>query len=172
MSRISYRKGIMLLVLLLAFVGLGYIMKSNPHQNLQQGVMQSAKKIHDYYRDQPGYWQLSTNTAKEDGLIATELLQYTEYDVQVGQGLEGESGLPSDLSFNIVLKNLNKSACINLSEMPIDINSRLLLQQIQIINSAQQVVYTWGGNPALPIGKYWARHICEPRNNMIVWTFQ
>lgn len=151
---------------------LGYIFGRNPHLDLQQGVWQTAQKIHSYYRDRPGYWQLSTNTAKEDELIAQELLQYKEYDVQIGQGVDGENGLPSDLTFNIVLKHLNKSACINLSEMPLPKDIQLILQQISIINEEHHTEYSWGGDDALPIAKYATREICAPRDNTLIWTFQ
>lgn len=153
-------------------ISLVYILNHNPYYAIQKDILQSAAKIHNYYRDRPGYWQLSTNTAKEDGLVEKRLISHLEYDIQVGQGLEGENSLPSHLNFNIVLKHLNKSACINLSEMPIDEENRLILQQITIINARQNVEFTWGGTNALPIQKYTARQICEPSENTLVWTFQ
>lgn len=168
-----YLKNIVLILLvLLAFGCLSYVFIHNPHQDLQQGVWQTALKIRSYYRDQPGYWQLATNTAKEDGLIAQELLKYKEYDVQVGQGMNGENGLPSSLNFNITLKHLNKSACINLSEAKLNTDIQLILQKISIINEEREVEYFWGGDFALPIQKYATRDICAARENTLIWTFQ
>lgn len=155
-----------------SLIALVYILNHNPYSEIQKDILKSAAKIHSYYRDRPGYWQLSTNTAKEDGLIKKRLMRHIEYDVQVGQGLDGENSLPSDLNFNIVLKHLNKSACISLSEMPIAEELQLILQQITIINAAHNVEFTWGGNPSLPVQKYTARQICESSENIIVWTFQ
>ncbi|MBQ9035177.1 MAG: hypothetical protein IJ099_04360 [Alphaproteobacteria bacterium] len=169
---VTGKKIILILAILLAVIGLKTILPYNPHQNLQAAIMESAAKVHSYYRDRPGYWQLSTNTAKEDGLIAPELLRFAEYEVQIGQGLNGESSLPSDYSFNIVLKHLNKSACINLSEAEIDAEAKLILQQITLINLKQNITYTWGGNNLLPIAKYSMRKICDAAENTLVWNFQ
>lgn len=157
--------------LILAVVGLVYVFNQNPHRQLQQDVFTSAAKIRNYYRDRPGYWQLSTSTAKEDNLLSESLLQYKEYDVQVGQGTDGETGLPSDKSFNIVLKHLNKSACINLSELPIDNDAKLILQSLTVINNNDSVTYSWGGENPLPIVRYSMRNICDTSENIIVWTF-
>lgn len=165
-------KGVLLAVaLVVAMVCLFYVFHHNPHQTLQNDILISASKIHSYYREKPGYWQLSTNTALEDGLVAESLQQYKEYDVQIGQGLDGESSLPSDVNFNIVLKHLNKSACINLSELPINKDAQLILQKITIINSVKTVEFAWGGENPLPIAKYTTRDICQPTENTLVWTF-
>lgn len=169
---ITGKKFILMLAILLTFIGLKVILSYNPHQNLQAAIVESAAKIHSYYRDRPGYWQLSTNTAKEDRLIASELLKFAEYDLQIGQGLNGESSLPSDHSFNIVLKHLNKSACINLSEAEIDAETKLILQQITLINSKQNITYSWGGNNLLPIAKFSMRKVCDASENTLVWNFQ
>ena len=59
--------------------------------------------------------------------------EHKEYDIQIGQGVNGDSGLPSDLSFDITIKNLNKSACISLSEMPLEKQDKLILMKITII---------------------------------------
>ena len=165
-------KSVLLIVaLLIAMFCLFYVFHHNPHQTLQNDILISASKIHSYYREKPGYWQLSTNTAFEDGLIADSLQQYKEYDVQIGQGLNGESGLPSDMSFNIVLKHLNKSACINLSELPVSKNAQLILQKITIINDAKTAEFEWGSENPLPITRYTTRDICQPAENTLVWTF-
>ena len=167
----SHKTAWFLPILIVAAVGLFFLCTRNPYQDIQQNIMQSAAKIHSYYRDRPGYWQLSTNTAKEDGLLVQSLWQYAEYDIQVGHGTNGESSLPSDMSFNIVLHHLNKSACINLSEAAIDADTRLILRQITIINNKQKTEYSWGGNPSLPIKKYEARDNCDISENTVVWSF-
>ncbi len=166
-----WKSVLLFLALIVALVCLFYVFGHNPHKTLQEDILASATKIHSYYREKPGYWQLSTNTALEDGLIVDSLQQYKEYDVQIGQGLDGESGLPSDMSFNIVLKHLNKSACINLSELPINKDAQLILQKITIINDAKTAEFAWGSENPLPISRYTTRDICQPTENTLVWTF-
>jgi hypothetical protein len=166
-----WKSVLLFLALIVALVCLFYVFGHNPHKTLQEDIFASAGKIHSYYREKPGYWQLSTNTALEDGLIVDSLKQYKEYDVQIGQGLDGESGLPSDMSFNIVLKHLNKSACINLSELPINKDAQLILQKITIINDAKTAEFAWGSENPLPISRYTTRDICQPTENTLVWTF-
>lgn len=166
-----WKSVLLFLALIMALVCLFYVFGHNPHKTLQEDIFASAGKIHSYYREKPGYWQLSTQTAREDKLIMKSLLKYKEYDIQVGQGLEGGNSLPSDLSFNIVLKHLNKSACINLSELPIEKNAQLILQKITIINEVSTTEFAWGEENRLPIAKYATRDICQPAENTLVWTF-
>ncbi len=162
--------GLCLLVAVLAC--LSYVLLHNPHQQIQRDIFASAQKIHSFYRDHPGYWRLSTNTAKEDKLVVGTLLKNKEFDVRIGQGLDGDTSLPSDLNFNIVLRHLNKSACINLSELPIDDDGRLILQKITLINDNTTTEYAWGGENSLPIARYSMRQKCQPTENTLVWTFQ
>ena len=158
--------------LIVVLAALSYIVFHNPHQQLQHDIFATAQKIHHFYRDRPGYWQLATNTAIEDKLVVGALAKKEEFDVRIGQGLDGDTGLPSDMSFNIVLRHLNKSACINLSELPISEDSKLILQKITLINDNEMVEYAWGSENPLPIARYSMRQKCQPRENTLVWTFQ
>jgi len=157
--------------LVLAFLILSYILIHNPYKDLHDAIFTTAEKAHQYYRDQPGYWKLSTQNAKNQGLYKN-LERYADYDIQIGQGLNGEISLPSHLSFDIVLKHVNKSACINLSELPISDEQKLLLQKITIINQNQDShEFSWGEKDGLPISKYAARNLCSPVENTLIWTF-
>ena len=131
----------LLCFLICALMALSYFLLHNPHQKLHQDIFATAEKIRNYYRDRPGFWQLSTNTAHEDKLIVGSLAAYKDNDLRIGQGLDGDTSLPSDMSFNIVLKHLNKSACINLSELPISEENRLILQKITLINDNVMTEY-------------------------------
>jgi hypothetical protein len=166
-----FRQPVFLCLLIAILSILSYVLLHNPHQQIQHDLFATAQKIHHFYRDRPGYWQLSTNTAKEDKLLVGALQNNNEYDVRIGQGLEGDTSLPSDMNFNIVLQNLNKSACINLSELPIDEESRLILQKITLINDAMTAEYAWGAENPLPIARYSMRQKCQPTGNTLVWTF-
>ena len=159
------------LFLLLTLVVLGYLLMYNPHKSLHNAVFKTAERIQSYYRDQPGFWKLSTQTAHDNKLDKPILKYRQEYDVQIGQGLDGSGSLPNDLNFNIVLKNLNKSACINLTENPATGEYLLMLQKITIVNENGETEFSWGGENSLPIKKYAARKICLPTKNTIVWTF-
>lgn len=153
-------------------LGLSLVLLNNPHKKLQRAVFETAERVHTYYRDRPGYWKLSTESAHSDNLLRDDMLQYKDYDVQIGQGTEGSAGLPSDMSFDITLKNLSKSACISLSEMSLKEQDKLLLMKISIINSNGSTEFSWGEEPKLPIAKYSARKFCQNGGNIIMWTFQ
>lgn len=172
-ARLNGLFGIAILALLLiSCIALSVILLNNPHKELHQAIFSTADRVHTYYRDHPGYWKLSTQTAKDDNLLRDDLQQYKEYDIQIGQGVNGDSGLPSDLSFDITVKNLNKSACISLSEMPLEKHDKLILMKITIINDKNNIEFSWGGEHKLPIAKYSSRAFCTASGNTIMWTFQ
>lgn len=172
-ARLNGLFGIAILALLLiSCIALSVLLLHNPHKELHQAIFSTADRVHTYYRDRPGYWKLSTQTAKDDNLLRDDLQQYKEYDIQIGQGTNGDAGLPSDLSFDITVKNLNKSACISLSEMPLKKQDKLILMKITIINDKNNVEFSWGGEHSLPVGKYSARSFCAAKDNIISWSFQ
>lgn len=158
--------------LLCAVIALSYVLFHNPHQDLHQQIFKTAENIRNYYRDQPNYWKLSTETATEDGLIANDLLKQKDFILKIGQGKNGEVSMPNDNSFDIALQNLSKSACINLSELSITKLQQLGLQKITIINSDIITEFDWGGDNPLPIKHYATRSLCQPTDNTLIWTFQ
>ena len=159
--------------LLLAILVLGYVLFHNPHQKLHESIFKTAENIRAYYRDQPNYWKLSTDLAKEAGLADDVLLEQSEYIWHVGEGANGDTAMPNDGSFDIVLKNLGKSACINLSEMDVNPNQQLGLQKITVKNDENNVEFVWGNEDyPLPISRYSTRRICSPNGNTVIWTFQ
>ena len=144
-----------------------YFMFHNPYKDLHTQIMATSDMIRSYYRDQPGYWKLSTDFAKENGMVKIDLNQYKDYEVAIGSGDNGDVVMPGEMSFNIILKKLNKSACIGLSEMPVSRDKQLGLETITL----NDTVFAWGEDHALPIGKYKTRDICKSSDNMIIWTF-
>lgn len=152
--------------------GLIYFSMHNPYEDLQERVFAIAHKVNNYYREKPGYWKLTTDSALEDGLLGDIRTAYAEYDFSIGQGVNGESGLPSDVTFDIALKNLGKAACITLSEYPVEESQRLSLLKIAIITEGKVTEFSWGGENKLPIRKYDARNICAGNKNTVIWTFQ
>ena len=105
-ARMNGLFGLALLALLLVCCfGLSLLLLNNPHKELQRAVFSTAERVHSYYRDRPGYWKLSTQSAKDDNLLRKDLLKYKEYNIQIGQGSNGDAGLPSDMSFDITVKN-------------------------------------------------------------------
>ncbi len=172
-ARMNGLFGLALLALLLVCCfGLSLLLLNNPHKELQRAVFSTAERVHSYYRDRPGYWKLSTQSAKDDNLLRKDLLKYKEYNIQIGQGSSGDAGLPSDMSFDITVKNLNKSACISLSEMNLKDEDKLTLMKITITNEQNTAEFSWGGEHKLPIAKYSSRAYCTASGNTIMWTFQ
>lgn len=152
--------------------GLLYFSLHNPYKDLHTRIFSIAEKVNNYYREKPGYWKLTTASAEEDNLISNIRSKYAEYDFSIGQGVNGESGLPNDITFNIVLKNLGKSACIALSEYPLNEEQKLYLLKISIVTEGKITEFSWGQEPKLPIKKYGARNICSANKNTLIWTFQ
>ena len=158
--------------LLFALIALSYVLFHNPHQDLHTQIFTTAENIRSYYRDRPSYWNLSTESAKDDNLITEDLAVYGER-LRIGQGEDGEPSMPNDSSFDIVLKKLNKSACINLCELTINRKQQLSLQKIVLINDNGRTEFTWGDEQhPLPIKRYMTRNICAVDNNTVIWTFQ
>ncbi len=164
---------IIALCLLFAIITLSYVLFHNPHRDLHAAICRTADNIRNYYRDQPSYWKLSDNLAKEASLIDKVLLKCTDYTWHVGQGTQGDVSMPNDNSFDIALNRLSKSACINLSELPIDKKQQLGLQKITIVNDEGRTEFAWGDekNP-LPIASYATRNKCISGSNTVIWTFR
>lgn len=158
--------------LVAAFMALSYTLFHNPHQTLHTQIFKTAENIRHYYRDQPSYWKLSTETAKADNLIVADLLKQKDIKLLIGQGENGEVSMPNDVSFDITLKNLSKSTCINLSELSVTKSEQLGLQKIAIINDEGRTEFSWGEENSLPIKRYTTRSLCQPVNNTLIWTFQ
>lgn len=172
--RLINSNGIIVIIsLLFALIALCYVLMHNPYQSLHEHIFQTADKVRNFYRERPGYWKLSTQSAQEDKLISDELLNYKEFDLKIGIGSDGDMAMPSDTTFDIVLAHLNKSSCISLAEAKIDEQHKLGLQKITIINTNGTTEFSWGDDDyPLPIAKYSARNICQPAENTILWTFQ
>lgn len=172
-ARLSGISGLIIMfALVFACIVLSYVLLHNPHRDLHNKIFEIADKTVKYYRDQPGYWKLSTQSAIDNGLLDKNLKQLKEFDIQIGQGIDGAFSLPNNMSFDITLKNLNKSACISLSEMTIAKDKQLLLQKITVITSEKTTEFSWGEDNSLPVKKYSTRDICMPQDNIVMWTFQ
>ncbi len=169
----SFNGLIIALCLLLAVIALSYVLFHNPHKDLHSAIFKTADNIHNYYRDQPNYWKLSTETATAASLVDKKLLEQTKYDWKIGQGAQGDTSMPNDNSFDIALNKLNKSACINLSELSVSKKQQLSLQKITVINDAGNTEFSWGNEEhPLPIDRYATRRLCTPDGNTVIWTFQ
>jgi hypothetical protein len=159
--------------LLFAIITLSYILFHNPHKDLHEAIFRTADTIRNYYRDHPSYWKLSTKTAQEDNLVDKYLQQHSEYIWHIGQGAKGETAMPNDNSFDIALNKLSKSACINLSELPVTKYNQLGLQKITVINDDGRTEFSWGNeDDPLPIKRYATRKVCSAAENTVIWTFQ
>lgn len=148
-----------------------YVLLHSPYKELHEQIFLTAENVRKYYSDRPGYWKLATQSAKDDRLVTEKLLK-SEYKFEIGSGENGDMAMPADTTFDITLKNLNKSACIGLTEAKINKNQQLALQRITIINAKGTTEFIWGAKHSLPVGKYATRNICQPTGNTVMWTFQ
>lgn len=171
---VNYNGLIIIISLVFALITLCYVLLHNPYQKLHEQIFQTAYNIRTYYSDHPGYWKLNTESAVDDKLVSKELLKHTEYDFKIGIGVNGDTALPSDSVFDIVLSGVNKSTCIGLVEAKVGKKQLLSLQKITVINSdGDTTEFTWGDNKhPLPVTKYAARNVCKPTQNTILWNFQ
>lgn len=157
--------------IVVAIIALCYALLHNPYKDLHKNIFALADTTRTFYRDKPGYWKLSTASAKNDGLFAG-ISDFEGYDLNIGQGANGSTSMPSDMTFDIALNNLSKSACITLSEYPLADVQKLSLAKITIIAAGKETEFSWGTEHSLPIQKYGARNICAGKNNTLIWTFQ
>ena len=168
----NYNGLALIISLLFALIALCYVIFHNPYKELHEQIFQTAEHVRKYYSDQPGYWKLNTQSAINDRLVGDKLLK-SEYAFKIGIGADGETGMPSNNSFDIALSGLNKSSCIGLVEAEINKDQQLGLQKITIINSLGSTDFVWGdNNQPLPVVKYTTRNICQPKENTVLWTFQ
>ncbi|MBP5215413.1 MAG: hypothetical protein J6039_02520 [Alphaproteobacteria bacterium] len=172
LTHLPYGGLLLLSLIVVVMFFLCYVLLRNPYKGIHEQVFITADKIRSYYRDQPGYWKLSTQTAKDNNLISPALLKHQKFDIQVGQGINGEAGTPGIGSFNIALSNLNKSSCISLAELKTDKQQLLALLRIAIVNQNGTTEFTWGADKPLPMTRQASREICQPTGNTLVWTFQ
>ena len=131
---VNYNGLIIIISLVFALITLCYVLLHNPYQKLHEQIFQTAYNIRAYYSDHPGYWKLNTESAVDDKLVSKELLKHTEYDFKIGIGINGDTALPSDSVFDIVLSGVNKSTCIGLVEAKVGKKQLLSLQKITVIN--------------------------------------
>ncbi|MBP5352732.1 MAG: hypothetical protein J6Y91_03085 [Alphaproteobacteria bacterium] len=161
------------LALVIVIYFLSYLLMQNPYQSVHNDILKTADNIRNYYRDDPGYWKLDTEAAKSASLIPEDLLQYEDFDIKIGQGENGDLSMPYNLTFDVTVGNLNKSACISLSEIKISREESLGLQKITIITENKTTEFVWGDEEnKLPISKWKTRNICQMNGNKIMWTFQ
>lgn len=158
--------------IIVASIALCYILFHNPYKKIHQQIFEIAARTTNYYRERPGYWNLSTDSAREDGLIKEAENGLNEYDITIGQGVDGNLSMPSSQSFDVALKHLSKSACISLLEQELSAEQKLSLIQITVINSDGQTDFSWGSEHKLPIERYTSRDVCAIKENTLMWTFQ
>lgn len=165
--------GIILVVsLFVALCVLAYLLLHNPYQSTHEQILRTADNIRKYYSDRPGYWKLATQSAIDDRLVVDDLLSQSDFELKIGIGADGDMAMPSDTNFDIALKKLNKSSCVNLIEAPLSKTEQIKLQKITVINSSDTTEFEWGNEEhPLPISKYKFRSVCQPADNTVIWTF-
>lgn len=129
------------------------------------------------YSDKPDYWRLSTDYAIKEELISSsyikngKIILHNDKELFVGYGKDASIVLPRSLSFDLIIKNLNKTECILFLESKIDENNLVKLENITLSNSNNDYVFSWGDKEyPLPITSYIGKKICNNENNTIFWT--
>ena len=130
------------------------------------------------YSDKPDYWRLSTDYAIKEELISSsyikngKIILHNDKELFVGYGKDASIVLPRSLSFDLIIKNLNKTECILFLEAKVDEDNLVKLENITLSNSNSDYVFSWGDKEyPLPVKSYVGKKLCN-NNNTIFWTIK
>lgn len=141
-------------------------------------IFEISDEIRDKYTGKPDYWGLSTQTAINDNFIPKKFIRKDKIvlssgdEILIGEGLNADVIMPRSMSFDIVLKGLNKAQCIAHGEAPISHEDQVKLLSISVVNNLGAYSFEWGGTYKLPINKYALKDICADADNILIWSIK
>ena len=165
----------------LLIVGIGLYAISSSKRVINKDIneiFQISDEIRGYYIGKPDYWMLSTDKIIKEKVISNNFISNGKIvlssgkKVFVGDGIDASPVMPMYQSFDIVIKDINKSECINFVEYPLDEDKIVSLQKISIYNSNSDISYEWGGDNPLPVKKYSSKSHCADFGNNIIWSIK
>src|SRR5574344_934548 len=169
---------LIILGLLLAVIALWCLLSpSSSPQKVQEEITSLSSEIRQFYKNRPGYWGLSTQTALKNGIVPNamqkdnKITNFLDKEVLVGHGNNGMIIMPGSHSFDIVYKDLTKKECINFASINFSNEISLGLLEITIQNTTKSQKFSWGNDRALPITKTEAKKWCED-SSVIIWSFE
>lgn len=128
------------------------------------------------YSNRPDYWRLSTDYVIKEELISSSYIKdgkitlHNNKELLIGSGKDASIVLPRSLSFDLIIKNLNKTDCILFLESKINEDNLVKLENITLSNSNNDYVFSWGDKEySLPVTSYIGKKLCND-SNTIFWT--
>jgi len=163
-------------------VGLGFYSCSFLQRNIKKNINDIfliSDDIRAHFSNKPDYWGLSTSYITKNSIIdkrfivKDKILLDDGKEILIGKGINGDVVFLRDLSFDIVLKNLNKSQCISYLEAKLSNANQVKLESISVINTNSSTVFTWGDKiNSLPVKNYTGKDVCLDENNTIIWSIR
>lgn len=137
-------------------------------------LVETSKKIRDYYRNKPDYWGLNSNEVIKNLLYSgkinnNQIINSIKKAVIVGADRDGVTVMPGQRSFAITYKNLNKKECKELASFNWKTQDNLGLISMKIYNE-NNYEFNWGEN-GLPLSRNKADMSCQEVND-ILWVFE
>lgn len=137
-------------------------------------LMETSKKIRDYYRNKPDYWGLNSNEVIKNLLYSgkinnNQIINSIKKAVVIGSDRDGVTIMPGQRSFTITYKNLTKKECKELASFNWKIQDNLGLISMTIHNT-NDYEFNWGEN-GLPLSRRKADKHCQDVND-ILWVFE
>ena len=163
-------------------IGIGFYSCSFLHRSIRNNINDIfiiSDDIRAHFSNKPDYWGLSSSYIIEKSIIDKKFINKDKIfladgkEIIIGKGAEGNIVLPRTMSFDVVLKKLNKSQCISYLEAKLNNTHQVNLESITIINSNNRVVFSWGDKSnSLPVKSYTGKDICLDENNTIIWSIR
>ncbi len=135
-----------------------------------------ANTIRDNYIGKADYWGISTasvlknNILPKKYIIDNKIILSGNREVLIGSGVNADIVMPQSQTFDIVIKDLNKTQCMAYSEVVLEDEELVSLNQISIVNDLGSYSFEWGGNNPLPVQKYSSKNLCSDNKNTLIWS--
>jgi len=136
-----------------------------------------SDEIRLHYSNKPDYWRLSTDSAIKEKILSpkyiknNKILLHGNKELFIGSGKNAGIILPRSLSFDLIIKKLNRSECILFLEANLSKENQVKLENITLSNSSGDYNFSWGSKSyLLPVKAYMGKKLCEETDNTIFWT--
>ena len=168
------------IVIPVTIICIGFFSCSFLQRNIKRNINDIfiiSDDIRAYFSNKPDYWGLSTNYVVKNTIVDKKFIYNDKIiltdgkELLIGKGINGDVVLPREMSFDIILKKLNKSQCISYLENKLNDANQMKLESLSVVNSTISKVFTWGDKTnSLPVKPYTGKDICSDENNTLIWS--
>ena len=149
--------------------------RSEANKNVKE-LFVIANNIRDNYIGKADYWGISTASVLKNNILPkkyildNKIILSGNREVLIGSVVNADIFMPQSQTFDIVIKDLNKTQCMAYSEVVLDDEELVSLNQISIVNDLGTYSFEWGGNNPLPVQKYSSKSLCLDNKNTLIWS--